>query len=77
MSVDVRLPDSNRWALSVGSHYQATSSLGFDLGYTYLFAANDAKVDYTLDLIISTDTITATSKNSAQLIGLQAVWSIG
>ena len=74
---DVRLPDSNRWALSVGSHYQATSSLGFDLGYTYLFAANDAKVDYTLDLIISTDTITATSKNSAQLIGLQAVWSIG
>lgn len=74
---DVRLPDSNRWALSVGSHYQATTSLGFDLGYTYLFAANDAKVDYTLDLITSTDTITATSKNSAQLIGLQAVWSIG
>ena len=74
---DVRLPDSNRWALSVGSHYQATPSIGVDVGYTYLFAAQDGQVDYTLDLLTSTDHITATAKNRAQLFGLQAVWSIG
>ena len=60
---DVRLPDSNRWALSVGSHYQATPSIGVDVGYTYLFAAQDGQVDYTLDLLTSTDHITATAKN--------------
>ncbi len=74
---DVRLPDSNRWALSVGSHYQATPSIGVDVGYTYLFAAQDGQVDYTLDLLTSTDHITAIAKNHAQLFGLQAVWSIG
>lgn len=74
---DVRLPDSDRWALSVGTHYQMRPSVGFDLGYTYLFAASDAQVNNTQAIgATSTYNVTATSKNHAQLVGLQAVWTI-
>lgn len=73
---DVRLPDSNRWALSIGTHYQMRPNLGFDLGYTYLFAANDAVVNNTQVISTSTYNVNAVSKNNAQLLGLQAVWMI-
>jgi long-chain fatty acid transport protein len=73
---DVRLPDSNRFALSVGTHYQMKPNLGFDLGYTYLFAANDAVVNNTEIIRTSTYNVNATAKNYAQLLGVQAVWKL-
>ena len=74
---DVRLPDSDRWALSIGTHYQMRPSLGFDVGYTYLFAANDAKVNNTQAIgPIAAYNVNAISKNHAQLLGVQVVWSI-
>lgn len=73
---DVRLPDSNRWALSVGAHYQMRPSIGFDLGYTHLFAANTALLNSTLDLASSTYNVNASAQNSADLVGLQGVWTI-
>lgn len=76
---DVRLPDSDRWALSVGAHYQMRPNLGFDLGYTYLFANNDPGVDnieYTAPLGTSTYDVRARSQNRAQLIGLQGAWTM-
>ena len=74
---DVRLPDSDRWALSIGTHYQMRPNVGFDLGYTYLFAANDAQVNNTQAIgATSTYNVNAISKNHAQLVGLQAVWTI-
>ncbi len=74
---DVRLPDSNRWALSVGTHYQARPNIGVDVGYTYLFGANNSPVNKTQVLgPTSSNTINGTSKNHAQLVGLQVVWAI-
>ncbi len=74
---DVRLPDADRWALSIGAHYQMWPSLGFDAGYTYLFAASDAVVNNTLPIgDTSTYNVNATTKSHAQLVGLQVVWTI-
>ncbi|MDI1352481.1 MAG: outer membrane protein transport protein [bacterium] len=74
---DVRLPDANRWALSVGAHYQMNPSWGMDAGYTHLFGANDPLINRT-DALTSTSAynVTARSKASADLVGLQVVWSI-
>jgi len=74
---DVRLPDANRWALSVGTHYQMRPNIGFDLGYTYLFASKDPIVNKT-DLFGTTSTynVNARADVHAHLVGLQAVWII-
>ncbi|MCX7117720.1 MAG: outer membrane protein transport protein [Legionellales bacterium] len=74
---DVRLPDSDRWALSIGAHYQVLPSLGFDLGYTYLFGVHNAVINNTQAIgATSSYLVDAISKNSAQLVGLQMVWTI-
>lgn len=74
---DVRLPDADRWALSVGAHYQPRPSLGFDAGYTYLFGAGNSTVNNTQAIgAHSTNTINAIAENHAQLFGLQVVWMI-
>lgn len=72
---DIRLPDVNRWALSIGTHYQVYSSVGVDFGYTYLFAANNALINNTQIIRTSTNNITATANNNAQLVGVQVVWT--
>jgi long-chain fatty acid transport protein len=74
---DVRLPDVNRWALSIGGHYQPRPNLGLDFGYTYLFALSDATLDKTQALgTLSSNRVTARGKVHAQLVGLQLVWSM-
>jgi long-chain fatty acid transport protein len=77
MDRDVRLPDVDRWALSVGAHYQAKPNLGVDVGYTHLFAVNDASVHHT-DPLTATSyyMVNATGKVSADLVGAQVVWAI-
>ena len=74
---DIRLPDVNRWALAVGSHIKATQSLGIDIGYTFVFGANNASpINYTeaLDPLDSV-TINGSAHNFGQLVGVQAVWA--
>ncbi len=74
---DVRLPDASRWALSVGTHYQVRPNIGVDVGYSYLFATNNAIVDNTQ--LFGTDAsyhVNATAKVDAQLVGAQLVWAI-
>ena len=74
---DVRLPDANRYALSIGGHYQMRPCLGFDLGYTYLWAQHDPIINNTIVLDeASSYNVDATTKVHAQLVGLQAVWTI-
>jgi long-chain fatty acid transport protein len=78
---DVRLPDVDRWALSVGTHYQARPNLGIDVGYTHLFAANDLSINRTDDLghvpPIPQYNVNVTSGSvSADLVGAQVVWAI-
>lgn len=72
---DIRLPDANRWALSIGTHFQASPVLGFDFGYTYLWAEDDPIINKTTQLgTLSSYNINAKAKVHAQLVGLQAVW---
>lgn len=74
---DVRLPDADRWALSVGAHYQARPDIGVDLGLTRLFAAENALINRT-DALGSSSTynVTASASASAYLLGAQLVWTI-
>lgn len=75
---DVRLPDANRWALAIGSHYQFRPNLGLDVGYSYLFAANDSVVNKTQPIgSISSLAINAKGNVHAQLVGAQIVWAMG
>lgn len=77
MDRDVRLPDSDRFAVSIGAHYQPRPNIGLDVGYTYLFAVHDAIINNTQAIgTSSTYQVNATSKNSAQLVGLQVVWAM-
>jgi long-chain fatty acid transport protein len=74
---DVRLPDADRWALSVGTHYQMRSNLGMDVGYTHLFGANDSIINRTDPLSASSSySVNAVARASADLVGAQIVWSI-
>jgi long-chain fatty acid transport protein len=38
---DIRIADPDRWALSIGAHYQVRPAIGVDVGYTHLFAAGE------------------------------------
>jgi long-chain fatty acid transport protein len=74
---DIRLPDANRWALSIGTHYQLRHNVGLDAGYTYLFALNNANIDKTQAVgSTSTYNVNAQGKVHAQLVGLQVVWAM-
>ncbi len=74
---DVRLPDVNRWALSIGTHYQARPSIGVDVGYTHIFSADNSRVNRT-DAIgtSSTFNVNAVSQAYVDLVGAQVVWNI-
>ena len=74
---DVRLPDCDRFALSVGTHYQLRPSIGVDLGYTHLFAVNNATINNTQAIgTLSHYQVAAVAKNSADLVGAQVVWQM-
>lgn len=74
---DVRLPDANRWALSIGGHYQAHPAVAVDLGYTYLFANKNNNVNKTDALgTTSSYNVTAQGKPHAHLVGLQVAWTV-
>ena len=74
---DVRLPDVNHWALSIGSHYQFRPNVGVDVGYTYLFANGNSTINKTQMLgTTSSNLVNAVAKSNAQFFGLQVVWDI-
>lgn len=73
---DIRLPDSNRAAISSGLHYQMNANFGVDVGYVYLWGLNNSTVNKTMALgERSSYIVNAVADNSAQLVGLQAVIS--
>jgi long-chain fatty acid transport protein len=73
---DVRLPDSDRWAVSVGAHYEYRTNIAFDVGYTYLFVTSDAIINNTIPLkeALSSYNVNTRAQNHASLLGLQVVW---
>ncbi|MDF1685093.1 MAG: outer membrane protein transport protein [Legionellaceae bacterium] len=73
---NVRLPDTNRWAVAVGTHYQAYPSIGIDLAYVYLEGFGRSPLHKTqVFSSTSSNRIDAWAKNSAQLGGVQVSWT--
>lgn len=72
---DVRLPEGNRWAMSIGTHYQFRPDVGVDLGYTYLTPDGTPVINKT-DAIGATSSYNVHSsiKAHASLVGAQLVW---
>lgn len=71
---DVRLPDNNRGAISVGAHYQAYPHIGLDVGYTHLFI-KEGTIDKTTQLgLESYYNVDANFRGSAEIVGLQVTW---
>lgn len=74
---NVRLPDGNRFATSLGVHYQATKNLGMDVGWTHLFFQDgDVNVTQNTQTPAGTEVVTTngTAKTSADLVGVQLTW---
>jgi long-chain fatty acid transport protein len=72
---DVRLPDANRWAASVGGHYQLNKIVGFDAGYSHYFMDNPS-VNKTDLLHTSQFHIQANGEAFANLVGAQVVLTL-
>jgi long-chain fatty acid transport protein len=70
------LPDSDRTGLSVGTHYQATKTVGLDFGYTHIFFAT---ADIDNDAVFGSQTSNANGEynNHADLFAAQLTWDIG
>jgi len=72
----LRLPDANRTLLAFGTRYQATKTVGIDVGYTHIFF-KDANLNYTSASGDSATHNVGVSKNSADVIGAQITWNLG
>lgn len=72
---DIRLPDGNRWAASVGGHYQINKIVGVDAGYSHYFIDNPL-VNKTDLLHTSQFHIHATGEAYANLLGAQVVLTL-
>lgn len=77
---DIRLPDGDRYLVSVGAHYQASEQLGLDVGYMHLFI-KDGNVNKFQPLnnnfpTNSGVTVTGVGKTHADIIGGQLTWNI-
>ncbi len=72
---NLRLPDSDRIALAAGVHYQATSTVGFDLGWTHLFI-KDTRIDNTASFGDNVIYVNGGVKSNVDLIGGQMTWKI-
>jgi long-chain fatty acid transport protein len=69
---NLQLPDSNRIAIALGGHYQATKSLGFDVGWTHLFGMN-TRIN---NLGTSTTLTNGSVRSNTDVYGFQGTWDI-
>jgi long-chain fatty acid transport protein len=72
---NVQLPDADRVAVSLGGHYQATKSLGFDLSWTHFFQMNPT-IDTVQTVGDQETTTNGTVSDNADVYGLQVKWDI-
>ncbi|MDX1900833.1 MAG: outer membrane protein transport protein [Gammaproteobacteria bacterium] len=73
---NLQLPDSDRIAVALGTHYQTTKTLGFDLGWTHIFAMN-THINNVHQVVGAQQTWTNGSiHSSADVFGLQMKWDI-
>lgn len=73
---NIQLPDNNRYVFAMGGHYQATKTIGVDLGWTHLFI-RQARVNPPPQK--TGDQITTTNGNvtgGADVFGAQLTWDL-
>jgi len=73
---NVQIPDSDQLALAIGTHYQMTTTLGVDVGWTHIFAMN-TRVNAQTQSIGDQSVVTNGSvQASTDIYGLQLKWDI-
>jgi len=70
---NARLPDGDRFATSLGVHYQPIKQLGVDVGWTHLFF-QDGDVSVTNTAGPQTTTTVGSAQSYANLVGVQLTW---
>lgn len=70
---NARLPDSDRFATAIGAHYQATKTIGFDVGWTHIFE-RDTNISVPTVTGIQTSTAVGSYHNHVDLVGAQFTW---
>ena len=73
-SRNIQLPDSDKYALAVGVHYQANKNAGFDFGYAHLFPK---KAPINVAQVVGPEIVTTigSSSGSANIWGVQLTWT--
>jgi long-chain fatty acid transport protein len=73
---NLRCPDGDRIALAIGGHYQATKTIGIDVGWTHLFMQK-TELNNTTVLDPNTSVLVQGSvEGHANLFGAQLTWQI-
>lgn len=74
---NVELPDESRVVVALGVHYQASKTLGFDIGWSHYFVL--AKADIDDNVLVVGDQVSTTNgkvKGGADVYGFQMKWDI-
>lgn len=74
---NLQLPDSDRIAVALGTHYQTTKTIGLDFGWTHFFAMNGRRINNNTETVGAQQaTVNGNVKGGADVFGLQATWDI-
>ncbi len=73
---NVQLPDNNRYAFAVGSHFQSTPTVGFDLGWTHIFVNKGHVIPP--PQVVGNEIVTTNGSVSggADVLAAQLVWNM-
>lgn len=73
---DLRVPDNDRYVVALGGHYQATKTVGFDLGWSHFFVKETPV--HPPRLVVGAAAITTNGKinGGADVLGAQVTWDI-
>ena len=67
---DIRMPDEDRLTLACGARWQASKKMVLDFGYEHIFIKN-ADINGSAYVGPVTDTVTGSSRSSANVLGVQ------
>lgn len=69
------IPDQDRYAVAIGTHYQVIKCVGVDVGWSHFFVRNPS---FHIPTTVATQTSTpnGTSKNSVDIVSAQLTWDM-
>lgn len=73
---NLQLPDSDRIGLGLGGHYQATKTVGLDMGWTHIFGMNTRINNLSQAFGPEVVTTDGSVKSSADVYGFGVKWDI-